>query len=115
ARALGRPRLARKLLVEPGHDPQQGGFAGTVRAQDADLGVGIERQIDVLEHLAVARIGLGETLHVIDELTGHRPLSSSQRWTGLGRADLAAQRREGKRRASAGYPSFRSFRSGAAG
>jgi hypothetical protein len=28
--------------------------------------------MDVIEHLAVGRIGLGQTLHEIDELTGHR-------------------------------------------
>jgi hypothetical protein len=33
--------------------------------------VRIERQIDVIQNLAVSRIGLGQTLHVIDELTGH--------------------------------------------
>jgi hypothetical protein len=27
--------------------------------------------MDVIEHLAVGRIGLGQTLHEIDELTGH--------------------------------------------
>jgi hypothetical protein len=32
--------------------------------------------MDVIEHLAVARIGLGQTLHVIDELTGHSALPS---------------------------------------
>ena len=76
-RALRRPGLPGKLLVEPGHDPQQRRFPGAVGPQHADLGIGIERQIDVLEHLAVARIGLGETLHVIDELAGHRPLSAT--------------------------------------
>jgi hypothetical protein len=47
-------------------------FAGAVDAQHADLGVRVERQVDVLEHLAVARVGLGQTLHVVDELAGHR-------------------------------------------
>jgi hypothetical protein len=28
--------------------------------------------MDVIEHLAVARVGLGQALHEIDELTGHR-------------------------------------------
>jgi hypothetical protein len=28
--------------------------------------------MDVIEYLAVAGIGLGQTLHEIDELTGHR-------------------------------------------
>jgi len=46
-----------------------------VDAEHADLGVRIERQVDVLQNLA-GRIGLGETLHVIDELTGHSALPS---------------------------------------
>ncbi len=72
AGALGDPRLAVIFLVEAGHDPQQRRFTGTVDAEHADLGVRIERQMDVIEHLAVAGIGLGQTLHEIDELTGHR-------------------------------------------
>jgi hypothetical protein len=28
--------------------------------------------MDVIEHLAITRIGLGQALHEIDELTGHR-------------------------------------------
>ena len=72
ARALGDPRLAGIFLVDAGHDPQQRRFAGAVDAEHADLGVRIERQMDVIEHLAVGRIGLGQALHEIDELTGHR-------------------------------------------
>ena len=72
ARALGDPALAGELLVDPGHDAKQRRLAGAVDAEHADLGVGIERQVDVLQDLAVARIGLGQALHVIDELTGHR-------------------------------------------
>src|SRR6478735_7999581 len=71
-RALGDPRLAVIFLVEAGHDPQQRRFTGAVDAEHADLGVGIKRQMDVIEYLAVAGIGLGQTLHEIDELTGHR-------------------------------------------
>src|SRR6266550_699812 len=71
-RALGDPRLAVIFLVDAGHDPQQGRFAGAVDAEHADLGVGIKRQMDVIEHLAVAGIGLGQTLHEIDELARHR-------------------------------------------
>ncbi len=51
-RALGDPGLAVIFLVEAGHDPQQRRFAGAVDAEHADLGVGIERQMDVIEHLA---------------------------------------------------------------
>ncbi len=68
ARALGDPALADEFLVDAGHDAQQRRLARAVDAEHADLGVRIERQMDVFEHLAVARIGLGQTLHVIDEL-----------------------------------------------
>ncbi len=71
-RALGHPGLAGIFLVEAGHDPQQRRFAGTVDAKHTDLGVRIERQMDVIEHLPVGRIGLGQALHEIDELAGHR-------------------------------------------
>ena len=73
ARALGDPALADELGVDAGHDAQQRRLAGAVDAEHADLGVRVERQVDVLQDLAVARIGLGQTLHVIDELTGHEP------------------------------------------
>ena len=71
AGALGDPGLAVIFLVEAGHDPQQGRFAGAVDAEHADLGVRVERQMDVIEHLP-GRVALGQTLHEIDELTGHR-------------------------------------------
>ena len=72
-----RPGLAGKFLVEPGHDAKQRRFAGAVDAEHADLGVRVERQVDVLQDLSVGGIGLGQTLHVIDELTGHnRPAPS---------------------------------------
>ena len=38
----------------------------------ADLGVRIERQPDVLEHLLAAGIGLGQALHLENVLGGHR-------------------------------------------
>ena len=74
--AFGDPGLAVKLGVDAGHDAQQRRLAGAVDAEHADFCVGIERQMDVLQNLAVARIGLGETLHVIDELTGHERRTS---------------------------------------
>ena len=72
ARALGHPAFTGELLVDAAHDAQQRGFAGAVDAEHPDLGIGIEGQIDVLQDLAVARIGLREALHVIDELTRHQ-------------------------------------------
>ena len=71
AGAFGHPGFAVELGVDARHDPQQRALAGAVETEHADLGVGVEGQIDVLQYLPVARIGLGETLHVIDELAGH--------------------------------------------
>ena len=69
--ALGGPGFAGKLRVEAGHDAKQRRFAGAVDTKHPDLGIGIERQIDVLQDFPVAGIGLGETLHMINELAGH--------------------------------------------
>ena len=55
----------------PGHDAQQRRLAGAVDAEHADLGVRVEGEMDVVEDLLAAGIGLGEAAHVIDELTGH--------------------------------------------
>src|SRR5690606_38602272 len=71
-RALGEPRLAGELGVEAGHDPEQRRLARAIGAEDADLGVGVEGQRDVLQHLPPA-VGLGEALHMIDELPRHGP------------------------------------------
>ena len=69
--ALGDPGLAVIFLVEAGHDSQQRRLARAVDAEHADLGVRIEPQMDVIEHLP-GRVALGQTLHEIDELAGHR-------------------------------------------
>jgi hypothetical protein len=68
--AFGQPRLAVPLLVEPGHDLEDRRLAGAVRPQDADLGVRVEGEMDILEHLLGA-VGLVEAGHVIDELACH--------------------------------------------
>ncbi len=68
AGALGDPALAVKFGVDAGHDAQQRRLAGAVDAEHADLGVRVERQMDVIQHLLAGRIGLGQALHVIDEL-----------------------------------------------
>ena len=72
ARAFGRPGFAGELLVEAGHDPEQRRLARAVRPEHADLGVRVEGEVDVLEHLLAARKGLRQALHVIDELARHR-------------------------------------------
>ncbi|MGY3651612.1 hypothetical protein ACVWW2_006903 [Bradyrhizobium sp. LM4.3] len=71
AGALGDPGLAVVLLVEAGHDLEQRRLARAVDTEDADLGVRVERQMDVIEHLA-GRVALGQALHKVDELARHR-------------------------------------------
>ena len=55
--------------VEAGHDLEDRGLAGTVRADDADLGAGQERHRDVVEDELVAD-RLARLGHGVDEL-GH--------------------------------------------
>jgi len=57
--AFGQAGRAEEVLVGAGHDAQQAALAGAVAADDADLGAGVERQPDVLEHLALG-VRLGE-------------------------------------------------------
>ncbi len=65
------PGFAGIIGVDARHDAQQRRFAGAVDAEHADLGVGIKGQVDVVQDLAVSGIDLGQTFHVIGELTGH--------------------------------------------
>jgi hypothetical protein len=81
AHAIGGPGLAAILGLDAGHDLQQGGLAGAVDAQHADLHAGQEGQGDALEHLAPAREGLGQVLHHIDVLVA-RHRSGSGRCVG---------------------------------
>src|SRR5262249_583665 len=67
---FGRPGLAADIVVEPGHDPQQGRLAGAVEAEHPDLRPGQEAEPDIVEHLAPARIDLGQALHDADVLIG---------------------------------------------
>ncbi len=68
--ALGHEALAGEVGVDARHDAQQRRLARAVDAQHADLGGRIERQVDVVQHLLAAGVGLGQALHVIDELIG---------------------------------------------
>jgi hypothetical protein len=53
--------------------------------------------MDVIQHLP-GRVGLGQTLHEIDELTGHRdPLECVEFVGNFAVADIAAQGRKGNR------------------
>jgi hypothetical protein len=55
--------------------------------------------MDVLQNLAVARIGLGKPLHVIDELSGHLRPALLRKISGVG-VDVTMLDRKGKLRAS---------------
>ena len=66
--ALGRPGLALKLLVRPGHDAQDGALARAVVAEDPDLRPREELQVDPLEDLFTARPDLAEVPHREDVL-----------------------------------------------
>ncbi len=72
AGAFGREGLAAVFGFDAGDDFQQGRLTGAVDAEHADLHAGQKAQRDAFEHLAPARIGLGEVLHHIDILiAGH--------------------------------------------
>ena len=51
------------LLVGPGHDAQDGGFARTVQAEQADLGAGEERKGNILDDLPLGRDDLADAQH----------------------------------------------------
>jgi hypothetical protein len=74
-RAFGQPGLAGELAVEPGHDPQDRRLTRAVGTENTDLGVRVERQMNVFEDLLGA-IGLVESRHVIDELPCHVALQT---------------------------------------
>src|SRR5487761_1861487 len=77
--AFGGPGLAGKIVLDPGHDAQQGRLARAVGAEHADLGPGQERQPDFLQHLAPAGKGLTQAFHHIDVLVGGHG-NSGERW-----------------------------------
>ena len=70
--AIGEPGLAVPLGVDARHDAQQRRLARAVGAEHADLGIGVKLQVNVVENLLAAGIGLRQAVHVIDELACHR-------------------------------------------
>ncbi len=72
ADAVGRADATDEILVLQRHHAQERALARAVGADDADLGPRVERQPDVLEHLALA-VGLGEVLDGEDVLFRHGP------------------------------------------
>jgi len=71
ADAVGRLGVAEEVLVDARHDAQQGGLAGAVRAEHADLRARIEGEEDALEDLLVGRVDPPEVLHRVDVLVRH--------------------------------------------
>ena len=69
--ARGEARLSGVAVVLARHDPQQRGLARPVGADDADLGAGIEGEVDALQHLAVGRVEALEAAHGVAELGSH--------------------------------------------
>ena len=67
---LGQVGRAVEVLIDAGHDFEQGGLAGTIGAQNADLGAGEEGQCDVFKNVALGRHDLAEPVHGKDVL-GH--------------------------------------------
>ena len=104
--AVRGPGFAGEFGLDPGHDAQQGGFPGAVVSQDADLGAGEKRQMDVLENLATARIGLREADHREDVSVGGHVLSRSDRPVGTPPDHVLGTRpcaRNGRRRGSGAW------------
>jgi hypothetical protein len=63
-----RARLAEVLLVDPRHDAQQRALARAVDAEHADLGAGVEREPEALEHLLVEPDGgIWKTLRSVSQ------------------------------------------------
>jgi hypothetical protein len=105
ASALRGPGFPGKFLVDPTHDAQQRRLAGAIDAEHADFGIRVERQIDVFQDLSVARIDLGQILHVIDELAGHYSLSARRLLLPL-TAPWVLSARRGQDHESVGRPGF---------
>ena len=61
--------LAVVFLVHAGHDPQHGRLAGTVQAEQADLGAGEEGEGNILDDLPLGRDDLADAEHGHDVLS----------------------------------------------
>jgi hypothetical protein len=68
------PGFTGKFLVLAGDDAQHGGLTRAVGAENTDLGIRVEGQVDVFEDLLCA-VGLVEPGHVINKLTCHRKIA----------------------------------------
>ena len=116
ADAVGRLGVAEEVLVDAGHDAQERRLAGAVRAEHADLGARVERQIDPLQDLLVGRVDPPEVLHRVDVLVRHG--GGSLAATGWGHAPLSARDQqllyaaETERSRAPLFASFRGLRAG---
>ena len=70
--------FALDVLVHAGHDLQQGGLAGTVQAEHADLGAGKEAEGDVLEDVALGRDDLADAVHG-ENVLGHARMPAGKK------------------------------------
>jgi hypothetical protein len=60
--------LADVVLVHPRHDTQQGGLAGTVQTENADLGAVIETERDITQYLLVRGMDAPNAHHGVNDL-----------------------------------------------
>ena len=74
--------VAAVVLVDAGHDPEQGRLPGPVETQDPDLGARIEAERDVLQDGLVRRMDPAQLVHRVDVLARHRALEHRKRPTG---------------------------------
>src|SRR5204863_6677608 len=68
-RSRVRPDLAVDVLVDAGHDLQEGGLARAVAAEDPDLGAVVEREAEIADDDLIL-VHLVEVLDLLDEM-GH--------------------------------------------
>ena len=66
--ALAHGDLADVVVILAGHDAQQGGLAGPVQAEHADLGAVIEAQRDIPQDLFVGGMDAPNPHHGVDDL-----------------------------------------------
>src|SRR6266478_4769466 len=71
ADALGRQRVAREVVLDARHDPEQRRFARTVRAEHADLRARVEGERDALQDLLALRRDFPQVPNREDELRRH--------------------------------------------
>ena len=78
--ARHRRRLALDVVVDAGHDLEQGRLARAVQAEHADLGAGEERERDVLEDLPFGRNDLAHAVHREDVLSHANVRTEASDW-----------------------------------